>query len=480
MTHGLSTVKNLGFLTGGRVVSDIFQFVFFVALSRAYGAGPLGEYGFAMAVTGFFWCISNFGLFELSIREIKRRVRNFRYYAGSIIALRLLLGVIAFAIALLIAIFFPMDRRMAVLFVILGAFQILEGMVAGIAAVAIAQGAAYVLSAVEISQRFLTAVVGTIMIFLGAPIELTVSTMPVITGIHVFICYRVVRRKYGVLPLRLSLEFVKRKLKAATPFAFVTVVRRVVTRADIILLVPLLGTTIAGIYNAAYRFMFMIHVLMNRIPAAVLPAAVQLRAEDPREFRAFFGRSIRLAVLFGMPVAAGMMLIAEDLTLLVFGKEFAASATVLKILGITALTHILQELLSSFCQACDEESFWSKAWTMAGLLNVILNVSLIPWLGAAGAAIAVVLTEVALSVALYWKLRSHVRPRGIGWAIGAALIGTLAFAMPLSMIGNISMWAVIPIGACIYLIVVALVPDIRRNEGAFVAGLVSRRLLSKV
>jgi O-antigen/teichoic acid export membrane protein len=480
MTLGRSTVKNLGFLTGGRVVSDVFQFVFFVALSRAYGAGPLGEYGFAMAVTGFFWCISNFGLFELSIREIKRKGKGFGSYAGSVILLRLVLAFIAFAMAVVVAIFLPMDRRIAVLIVLLGAFQIMEGLVAGIAAVAIAQGESHVLSGVEISQRFFTAVVGTIIILIGVPIELAVGVLPVVAGIHVFVCYRVVRSKYGPLPLRLNIEFARRKLKAATPFALVTVVRRVVTRADIILLVPLLGTVVAGIYNAAFRVMFMMHLLINRIPAAVMPAAVQLRAGDPDEFSKFFSRSIRLAILAGMPAAAGIMLIAEDLMMLVFGNEFAASAIVLQILGLTALTHMIQELLSGYCQACDEELFWSRAWFLAGTLNVILNLVLIPLFGAAGAACAVVLTEVALSAAMYWKLHAHVQVRGVSWAIGAAIVGSLAFVVPVFLIDDISMWFVIAISAPVYLLVVALIPDIRRNEGAFVAETVSKRLSSKL
>jgi O-antigen/teichoic acid export membrane protein len=152
MKLGLSAIKNVGVLTGGRAISDVFQFVFFVALSRAYGASLLGEYGFAMAVTGFSWCMANFGLFELSIREIRRAGDRFRGYAGSVVALRLALSVVAFALTAIVAMLVPMDDRLAILIVLLGLFQILEGLIAGLSAIAISQGSAYLLSAIETSR----------------------------------------------------------------------------------------------------------------------------------------------------------------------------------------------------------------------------------------------------------------------------------------------------------------------------------------
>jgi O-antigen/teichoic acid export membrane protein len=194
-----------------------------------------------------------------------------------------------------------MDDRLAILIVLLGLFQILEGLIAGLSAIAISQGSAYLLSAIEISQRFFTAAIGSLVIWSGASIELAVATLPAVAALHVFVCYRTVQRKFGPLKLSLHLDFVIRKLVAASPFALVTVVRRVATRADIILLVPLLGTVVAGIYNAAFRVVFMLHLLINRIPAAVMPAAVQLREGDQQEFQAFFSRSLRLALLFGIP-----------------------------------------------------------------------------------------------------------------------------------------------------------------------------------
>jgi O-antigen/teichoic acid export membrane protein len=475
MKLGLSAIKNVGVLTGGRAISDVFQFVFFVALSRAYGASLLGEYGFAMAVTGFSWCIANFGLFELSIREIRRAGDRFRGYAGSVVALRLALSVVAFALTVTVALLVPMDDRLAILIVLLGLFQILEGLIAGLSAIAISQGSAYLLSAIEISQRFFTAAIGSLVIWSGASIELAVATLPAIAALHVFVCYRTVQRKFGPLKLSLHLDFVIRKLVAASPFALVTVVRRVATRADIILLVPLLGTVVAGIYNAAFRVVFMLHLLINRIPAAVMPAAVQLREGDQQEFQAFFSRSLRLALLFGIPACAGIALVANDLTQLVFGGQFRASSTVLKILGITAVTHLLQELLSAFCQVCDEERFWSRAWILAGLFNAVANIALIPFFGAHGAAVAVVLTESALGLALYIRLRSHVRAAGIIPALIAAVVGTGAFFLPVVMIDGIPMIVVLLIAPPIYLLGLALFPDIRRNEGTVVLQVINKR-----
>lgn len=479
MKLGLSAIKNVGVLTGGRAVSDVFQFIFFVALSRTYGAALLGEYGFAMAVTGFSWCAANFGLFELSIREIKRRRDDFHEYAGNVITLRFLLSIVAFAMTVVAAMMIPMDYRLALLIMMLGLFQILEGLIAGLSAISISRGSAHLLSAVEISQRFFTAAIGTLVIWSGASIEWAVATLPVVAAIHVWACYRIVQRRFGPIPLQLSSNFVKEKLVAATPFALVTVVRRVATRADIIILAPLLGTVFAGVYNAAFRVVFMLHLLINRIPAAILPSAVQLKESSDEDFGSFVSRSLRLALLIGIPAAGGIALVASDLMLLIFGAEFEASSAVLKILGITALTHIVQELLSAFCQACDEERFWSRAWIYAGIFNVIANIILIPKLGVSGAALAAVSTEVVLGVALYVRLRSHVRVTGVIHAGVAALVGTLAFLIPLHAIEGLSILLAVTIAPLVYVATLTLFGDIRRNEGADIVKIIRDRFSRK-
>ena len=50
----------------------MFTFVLFVVLSRTFGQDGIGQYSFAMALTGFFGLFGDFGLYNLSVKEISR------------------------------------------------------------------------------------------------------------------------------------------------------------------------------------------------------------------------------------------------------------------------------------------------------------------------------------------------------------------------------------------------------------------------
>ena len=71
-TRKRGILDNAGTLTISRIASDLFTFAFFVVLSRIFGQEGIGQYSFAMALTGFFGLFGDFGLYNLSVKEISR------------------------------------------------------------------------------------------------------------------------------------------------------------------------------------------------------------------------------------------------------------------------------------------------------------------------------------------------------------------------------------------------------------------------
>jgi O-antigen/teichoic acid export membrane protein len=63
--------RNFSFLAIGKTLGDAFTFLLFVVLSQTFGQEGIGQYSFAMALTGFFVVFADFGLYNLSIKGIK-------------------------------------------------------------------------------------------------------------------------------------------------------------------------------------------------------------------------------------------------------------------------------------------------------------------------------------------------------------------------------------------------------------------------
>jgi len=57
------------------------------------------------------------------------------------------------------------------------------------------------------------------------------------------------------------------------------------------------------------------------------------------------------------------------------------------------------------------EGFYARVTLITALANIILNVALIPWLGAKGSALATVLTEAALTAGLAFGFHARKTPK---------------------------------------------------------------------
>lgn len=117
--------QNFGFLTLGKTLGDAFFFLFFIVLSRSFGQEGIGQYSFAIALTGFFSVFSDFGLHPFSIKELSRRTDWLRDCYSQIFSLRLILSAVAFGMLLLILPFLPFTRESKLIIVIIGAYQII-------------------------------------------------------------------------------------------------------------------------------------------------------------------------------------------------------------------------------------------------------------------------------------------------------------------------------------------------------------------
>ena len=98
MTTGHSApliFRNFSFLVVGKVLANATTFILFVFLSRAYGQQGIGQYSFAMAIAGFLIVAADFGLYNLSIKDLSRSLDSISEYYSNVILMRVGLSIFA-------------------------------------------------------------------------------------------------------------------------------------------------------------------------------------------------------------------------------------------------------------------------------------------------------------------------------------------------------------------------------------------------
>ena len=99
------------------------------------------------------------------------------------------------------------------------------------------------------------------------------------------------------------------------------------------------------------------------------------------------------ALLLYIPAGAGIILLADPLITLLFGSDYAGSVPVLQILGVYVIVTTVQQISDNGLDYLGRARERAIARFITALLNVGLNIALIPTIGVVGAAIATVVTR---------------------------------------------------------------------------------------
>lgn len=189
-------------------------------------------------------------------------------------------------------------------------------------------------------------------------------------------------------------------------------------RIDIVLLERLRGVAEAGTYAVAARLSEVWYMVPVALMGAAFPAIWQRRS-DREDYHRSLQASLDLLCGMALVLAVLVQLFAAPLVHLLFGERFAASVPVLQIHIWAGVFVFMRALLSRWLLAEDLLRFSLVTHVAGALVNVVLNLLLIPRYGAIGAAVA---TVISYACAGWLALFLAPRTRAMGWMMARALL----------------------------------------------------------
>ena len=185
-------------------------------------------------------------------------------------------------------------------------------------------------------------------------------------------------------------------LRSAMPFLLIGGVLIINARTDIIMLGWLGTQADAGIYRVVTLGASLIAFVLAAVNAALSPVIAKLYAQGKRErLEATIRRTTRLIFLCSLPIALALIIFGGPF-LRIFGPDFPAGQAALAVLSMGFLVDAAAGSVGQMLNMTGHERDSAKAIGASAVLNVVLNLSLIPRFGMVGAA-----TATATSMALY-------------------------------------------------------------------------------
>lgn len=196
--------------------------------------------------------------------------------------------------------------------------------------------------------------------------------------------------KRPVRPLR------RQMLRYALPMIPGTVLWWVTSVSDRYLVLLYCGEAATGIYAAAGRLPGLVTLAIGIFMEAWHYAA--LRAEKGSE-GALFGRIYALLLPVLLAMGVGVILLARPIVMLVLARDFESAATLVPLLVFGALCGGLSHFLCSIYTLRMRSGAALLTGAAPALLNILLNLFLVPRLGVLGAALSTALSF-AISLAI--------------------------------------------------------------------------------
>jgi len=177
-------------------------------------------------------------------------------------------------------------------------------------------------------------------------------------------------------------------------------------------------------------------------------------ATDQEGFTRFIRWSMQTMLFLGIPLASIGAVLAGPLVTLVGSAEFAGSgSTALSLLFVAVAFTFLTGTLSQAMFAAHDQGFLLRLGIANLLGNIVLNILLVPRLGAVGASIALLASEVSglLAVSLRLRRRSAYRTP---WAFLLKQTPSAVAATAVAML--LRNWLVLVAGALAGLVYIAV------------------------
>lgn len=150
-----------------------------------------------------------------------------------------------------------------------------------------------------------------------------------------------------------------------------------------------------GYYENAERLINIPISVINALGTVMLPRmAYLLENKASEDSKKTIYASMKLALLLASVMATGLYLIADDVSVVLFGEQFLKSGSIIKILSVTILASAWANVIrTQYLIPMRMDRIYVKSTVGGAIVNLILNTLLIGKYGSYGACVGTIVAE---------------------------------------------------------------------------------------
>lgn len=421
-------VRNIAAMFIGTGFNNILNFLLLAYIARYLGPVGFGEYSFIITYFFFFGALTAFGIIKVVVRDLSKDSTQKDEIIGKTLSTKILISIFALIISILVIKLMNYSDHTRILVYIASITILLKGIADTYSLIFVTylkmiyiqisnlvSSLAYILLVVFI----ITSKGDILYIVIGLVIRDIINTSLIFYFSKKFIRPRFV----------FDVSYAKKLVLTSVPVGLALLFRTVYYRIDVIMISIMKSNRDVGYYSAAYNLLKGLEMIPTAFMLTLYPIMSYYFDTANEKLSELYEKSFKLFFIISLPIAIGTTVFSNEIIRLIYGDKFLPSALSLSVLIWAMVFSFSNNIFSNLLISMNKEKFTMYVSGLLGLVNIILNLAVIPTYSFVGASATTTFTEALGAVIFYAYIYKNLIKKSLLLIISKIVLVNSAFLL---------------------------------------------------
>lgn len=389
-------------------VTNLFLFVLLIFAGRYLGDVNYGIFTFSLAFVFMIEIFTDLGLSEFAQRSIARDKSLAGKYFGNILIWKLIVSSVVFVILILTINLLKSSSEVRFTVYLLGFANILRSFKSTSRSIFRAFERFDLDCITMYIERTSLLVVGIVVFILGGGLVSFALVFVIVRVFDLALTFAILNWKIVNIVPQFNFSFLKKLQLKALPFGLFFVIITLYSYTDTVMLSFIRTDAEVGWYNAAYKIYEGLTIFPFIICFVLSPRLSRLFVANKKVHSLLSNRAAKYMFIISLPFLICGIILSRNIVNILFGEQFHNSVVALQILFLGVVFVFQIRLFQIILISIDKQKVVMCVALIGLIINVLLNLLLIPKYGFAGAAFTTIISElIVFSIYYSYLSRSY-------------------------------------------------------------------------
>ena len=394
-----AAARNAGWLICGKIGQMAISLVVGVLTARYLGPANYGLINYAAAYAAFFMAFCTLGIHSVLVKEFVNHPQEEGAILGSSLLLQAVSSFLSLGVIMAIVCVVDAGEKTTIAVTALYSLSLLLRVFETFHYWFQSKLRSKVTAIVLLAAYMVSAAYKVVLLILQKSVEwfaLATALDYLCVGILLLACYK----RCGGEKLSWSAAVAKRILRQSVYFILPAMMVSVYAYVDKFMLKQMLSDADVGYYATATAVCGMWTFVLQAVIDSLYPSIMEAHKKNYAEYEKINRRLYGIVFYIAIGVSLGFCLFGKWVILILYGQEYLPAVLPLKVVTWYTAFSYLGVARNAWIVCEEKQKYLKYIYISAAILNVLMNLLLIPRWGTAGAAAASLLTQILTTMVI--------------------------------------------------------------------------------